>query len=400
MKLTRLESENKQHGNRIAELESESLYIQNNSKRLNEFDSEIRSATDSIQQNSNAITGLVYMLKEQGLGTDSVLNNSETTAELGLKLTLDNCYIRTVNDTLMGIDNRITDLETKTTELDLNGQSATFLIQILNDTLEDVLQRTIELNFNNSERIHDLESSVRSVTSIAKTQNISIMDLGSQIVDLKNIQISSDIISELESDIQSAMSLINAHNATQTDIEKRITEQETASSAFQNVSDIISEFDAEFRLGISIIQAYNDTLTELGIKISVLETNLSDQNPTNKSIHDDNMIYIPSFIQEYNSSLNYLGNRVFGLEMNVSDCRGKITDFKAKVDSITSIIQISNVSLNYIGNKVDELESESTVIRNNSSTINEIHSDLDTATSIIEDHDAALQNIANNSYGR
>ena len=217
------------------------------------------------------------MINELQSGRGSVLNNSETIAELGLKLTLDNSFIRTVNDTLMSIDNRITDLETKTTELDLNGQSATFLIHILNDTLEDVLRRTEEMNFNYSERIHDLESSVSSAKSIAETHNISITDLGSQIVDLKklavSIQISSDIISELESDIQSAMSLIKTQNGTQTDLEKRITEHETASSAIRNISDTIREFDADLRFGISLIQAYNDTLTEFGNKISVLETN-------------------------------------------------------------------------------------------------------------------------------
>ena len=214
------------------------------------------------------------------------------------------------------------------------------------DSLEMKWTSDSDIRQNQSDPLKHLKSDIEQYGDrIAKLESemSNILDNSTELDKLDSSTRNNDsyIMSEIDTKIRSVTSVVQKYNSTLTDLGNRLTALETNESVDVKFNSETTELDASMRSVISVLQEYNDTLTNLGKRIIELETNTA----TNSGIitEPDSKSNSTTLINQTNNDfLTDLSDRIINLESQTSliqNNSNRITGIGTDLKSITSVIQ-------------------------------------------------------------
>ena len=352
---------------RISELETS---IGNASDRLDDIDTIIASDSATIKEHKEAIANISENLSL--IVPDIALYNRVTNLEQNRESDLSNVQI--LNDTVNALVEQNAEVTTCGTTciaqnysetIIVNGTIDTELIQKFNSTLVDLGNRLSQVEAdkaNISDRITELEIIGPPDTSALKIHNETLFNLGDQVnklvSDWSAIENYTDRIMELEENQ-------SKQNETLINHEKRIVELETDLSLVQNTINILMN-TSEFDIG-NLTVANNDTSTLLNHekRIAGLEIDVATLQNTNS---------------------------------NLTDHEKRIGDLEADIALVKNTTDVQNDlqrSFDDISDRQAVLDAYCSLATNNSVKIDKLLIDAQTNYITIWQHESTLQDMLN-----
>ena len=356
------------YGERISELEAS---IGNANDRLDDIEIILEADSATIKENRVAIANVSEKLSL--IAPDIALNDRVTRLEQNRESDLS--HVQILNDTV----NALVDQNTEETTFGtacivqnysetniVNGTTDIELIQKFNSTLVDVSNRLSQVEAdkaNISERVTELEKIGLLNTSVLKMHNETLFTLGGQVnkleSDLFAIVNHTDRITELQE-------YQNKQNNTLINHENRIAELGDDLSLVQNDIDILvntSEFDIS-SLTVAFKNA-TSTLLDHETRIAGLEIDVA-------------------LFQNTNSNFTNHEGRLGDLETDIS-----------LVLNTTDVINDFQRSLDDINDRQAVLGAYCSLATNNSEKIDKLLLEAHTDSATILEHESTLQDMLN-----